>query len=462
MVSTRNKHLLHVGLLFSVILVFQWAGGGLGMNNYERVDIEVLNPWEFYGVFPTMILYGLRMLILLALPTVIFNILGLIFFNAFEERVDLKVSLVLAPFICIRVVTRGEFPDLVKKNVARNLNLCLKMGLQNFMMEVVTDRMIPGLAHKYSRVRVMVVPPCYATKTGALFKARALQYCLEPDINKVFQQDWIVHLDEETILTENAIRGILNFAHDGKHMFGQGLITYSNDNIVNWWTTLADSFRIADVMGKLRAQLYIFRSPYFLWKGSYIVAQCGAEQRVSFDNGPDGSIAEDCYFGIKAYSQGYSFNFIEGEMWEKSPFTIWDFMQQRKRWIQGIYLVVHSKALSWHKKIFLAISLYSWMALPLNTCNVLLTSIAPIPCYPIVNFTCGLIGGTNLYMLMFGVIKSFAFHRLGAKKMIMCVAGAIFTVPFNILVENIAIIWGLFGKKHQFYVVNKELKGRRI
>lgn len=68
-----------------------------------------------------------------------------------------------------------------------------------------------------------------------------------------------------------------------------------------------------------------------------------AEKDISFDNGLDGSIAEDCYFGMKASHGGYKFGFVEGEMWEKSPFTFWDFLQQRKRWIQGILLVVHSK-----------------------------------------------------------------------------------------------------------------------
>lgn len=68
-----------------------------------------------------------------------------------------------------------------------------------------------------------------------------------------------------------------------------------------------------------------------------------AEREVTFDNGPDGSVAEDCFFAMKAYSLGYTFDFIEGEMWEKSPFTLWDFVQQRKRWLQGILLVVHSK-----------------------------------------------------------------------------------------------------------------------
>jgi beta-1,4-mannosyltransferase len=68
----------------------------------------------------------------------------------------------------------------------------------------------------------------------------------------------------------------------------------------------------------------------------------GAERKVTFDNGPDSSVCEDTFFGLVAASQGYSFGFIEGEMWEKSPFGVVDFLQQRKRWLQGLLLVVHS------------------------------------------------------------------------------------------------------------------------
>lgn len=67
----------------------------------------------------------------------------------------------------------------------------------------------------------VVVPSSYRPKSGALFKARALQYCLEEDVNLLADTDWIVHLDEETLATEAAIRGILNFVIEGRHQFGQ-------------------------------------------------------------------------------------------------------------------------------------------------------------------------------------------------------------------------------------------------
>ena len=35
-------------------------------------------------------------------------------------------------------------------------------------------------------------------------------------------EDYVVHLDEETVLTEDAVKGILNFISDNKHVIGQG------------------------------------------------------------------------------------------------------------------------------------------------------------------------------------------------------------------------------------------------
>lgn len=187
------------------------------------------------------------------------------------------------------------------------------------------------------------------------------------------------------------------------------------------------------------------------------VLQVAAEKAVSFDNGLDGSVAEDCFFAMKAYKQGYSFNFVEGEMWEKSPFTLWDFVQQRKRWLQGILLVVHSKQIPLNRKLLLAISCYSWVTLPLSTSNVILAALCPIPCPPLIDFLCAFIGAVNIYMYVFGVVKSFTVYRFGFFKFLLCICGALLTMPFNVIIENVAVIWGVIGKKHKFYVVNKNV-----
>ncbi|KAL4714492.1 hypothetical protein ACJJTC_017787 [Scirpophaga incertulas] len=447
------KHFLHCISFFSFIFIFLVFAGAVNLDENNKI---IIDPWEAYGIYGAITLYVLRFLTFLTIPQVLCNFAGLVFFNAFPGKVKLKGSPLLAPFICIRVVTRGDFPKLVRDNVTRNMNLCTDVGMENFMIEVVTDKAI-NLA-KHRRVREVVVPAEYKTKTCALFKSRALQYCLEDNVNILADTDWIVHLDEETLLTDNSIRGILNFVFDGQHQFGQGLITYANEHVINWITTLADSFRVADDMGKLRCQFYLFHRPLFSWKGSYVVTQVSAEKKISFDNGLDGSVAEDCYFAMKAYKEGYSFNFVEGEMWEKSPFTLWDFIQQRKRWIQGILLVVHSKEIPVFNKLFLAISCYSWVTLPLSTSNVFLAALCPIPCPHILDLICGFIGAVNIYMYIFGVLKSFPIYRFGPVKFCLFVCGALATIPFNIVIENIAVVWGVLGKKHKFYIVNKEIK----
>uniref|UniRef100_A0A914UII4 Glycosyltransferase 2-like domain-containing protein n=1 Tax=Plectus sambesii TaxID=2011161 RepID=A0A914UII4_9BILA len=213
----------------------------------------------------------MRLASLLVLPQCVCNTLGLLLYNCFKEKVKLKASPLLAPFVCVRVVTKGDYPELVRQNVARNIQTCHDAGMENFIFEVVTDKRVD--MPKNPRVREVVVPNSYRTKTGALFKARALQYCLEDDVNILTDEDWIVHLDEETLLTENSVCGVLNFCSDGKHQFGQGVITYANGEIVNWITTLSDSFRVADDLGKLRFQFSYFHRPLFGWKGSFVVTQ---------------------------------------------------------------------------------------------------------------------------------------------------------------------------------------------
>lgn len=233
MLNSTYKHLLHCALLLFVILFFEIFAGGIKINEGAFITID---PWSEYGQTTTIILYLLRFLTFLTLPQVLFNFCGLVFYNAFPEKVVLKGSPLLAPFICIRIVTRGDFAELVKANVTRNMNTCLDTGLENFLIEVVTDK--PINLPKHHRTREIVVPANYQTKTGALFKSRALQYCLEDGVNLLNNTDWIVHLDEETLLTENSVRGIVNFVLDGKHAFGQGLITVSTDRF-NYRTQFA-------------------------------------------------------------------------------------------------------------------------------------------------------------------------------------------------------------------------------
>lgn len=183
--------------------------------------------------------------------------------------------------------------------------------------------------------------------------------------------------------------------------------------------------------------------------------QVAAERAISFDNGIDGSIAEDCFFAMLASSRGYTFDFVDGEMHEKSPFTVMDFIQQRKRWLQGLLLVVNSKEIPWRTKIFLAFSVYSTATLPLSTSNLFFALLNPIACPLWLDLILGVTGAVGVYMYMFGVIKSFPRQRLGLMRYLLCIVAVVALIPVFVVLENVAVLWGLIGKKHKFHVVQK-------
>lgn len=127
MLSSWTKHLLHCALLVIVISVFEIWSGGVKLSADVQNTFN-FNPWERYGFVWCLMLYLLRCLTFLPLPQVLLNFGGLTLYNAFQDKVVLKGSPLLAPFICIRIVTRGDYPQLVKANVARNMARCLETG----------------------------------------------------------------------------------------------------------------------------------------------------------------------------------------------------------------------------------------------------------------------------------------------------------------------------------------------
>uniref|UniRef100_A0A915JDM4 Uncharacterized protein n=1 Tax=Romanomermis culicivorax TaxID=13658 RepID=A0A915JDM4_ROMCU len=117
--SSTFKHAIHVIIFFLYLTIFELATGGIRFWSLARDSVD---PWSSYGTFWTLILYALRLTSLLALPQCIFNHIGLTLYDAFRDKVQLRGSPLLAPFVCLRVVTRGDYPDLVKNNVAQNMD----------------------------------------------------------------------------------------------------------------------------------------------------------------------------------------------------------------------------------------------------------------------------------------------------------------------------------------------------
>jgi egghead protein (zeste-white 4 protein) len=124
--STR-RHILHLICFFTLLIGFELSAGGIRIweVHFER---DTVDPIKEYGYFWTVILYTFRFLSFLPLPLCVCHACGLLMYNVFPEKIPIRCSPLLAPFISIRVVTRGDYPELVRKNVQRNMNTCLDLG----------------------------------------------------------------------------------------------------------------------------------------------------------------------------------------------------------------------------------------------------------------------------------------------------------------------------------------------
>jgi beta-1,4-mannosyltransferase len=60
-------------------------------------------------------------------------------------------------------------------------------------------------------------------------------------------------------------------------------------------------------------------------------------------------------------------------------------------------------------------------------------------------------------MYIYGVFRSFSIRRVGIFKFLLLLLSCIFVTPFRIVVENIAVVWGIVTPKHKFFVVKKAL-----
>ncbi len=130
-----RSHLLHVVCFFTLLIGFELSAGGIRIweVHFER---DTVDPIKEYGLPWTILLYLFRFLSFLPLPLCVCHVCGLIIYNVFPEKAPIRGSPLLAPFISIRIVTRGDYADLVKRNVHRNMNTCLDLGLDKFIIEV--------------------------------------------------------------------------------------------------------------------------------------------------------------------------------------------------------------------------------------------------------------------------------------------------------------------------------------
>lgn len=267
---------------------------------------------------------------------------------------DFKPRCYHSPKIIFQIMTKGYNQKLVQKNIDIIHDTNKRVNYHNYDIHVVTDG-----SEQYMNAKTINVSSDYKCE-NAIHKSRALQFATEAR-RKTFEtfdnlkNVWILHLDEESHVTDNVVMACINFIENNPDkLIAEGAINYPN-------SFFKSQFLIPSFLEAERSFSCYFccvqmnNTPIWL-HGSNMLIRGDLEDEIGWDRN---SMAEDACFGyIVANKKGEIFGWHHGTLFEQPAFTIKDTIKQRKRWFHGS--LQNLKYLSWKKKILQISFLTSW------------------------------------------------------------------------------------------------------
>ena len=209
--------------------------------------------------------------------------------------------------LIVAYVSRGNNEIALRRAVAASRAVLDAAGVK-YRIEAITDMPVNVNADDY-----YLVPSDYTTPLRAKYKARALHYASQQ--RPVSRNSWVLHLDEESVVTEELVHGLQGFLDTTESLLtiGQGEIKYNAHNYgKNLLITSIDAIRTGDDLGRFRTQYKLLKKPLFGMHGSFFLVNTLLEKKVGFDLGGRGSITEDAYFALVCADRGVKFKWVEG------------------------------------------------------------------------------------------------------------------------------------------------------
>jgi cellulose synthase/poly-beta-1,6-N-acetylglucosamine synthase-like glycosyltransferase len=326
-------------------------------------------------------------------------------------------------------VTSKNCPSIVQEAVNRIIEVARKTEYTNYRIDVVTDR-----EATVSGANMIVVPRAYQTKNRARYKSRSLHYAVE---YRRLRQDntkdiWILHLDEESFVTSQTLISILKYlGRPEPALVCEGPIIYPNRMFEMGITRYSESLRpytcyncVSQMTGSVPTSMH----------GSNLLVRADIEDSVGWDFEGIGA-SEDQRFGYEVWRKvGSVFGWHGGLLEEQPPFTVSDFISQRRRWLIGNISNLRVGKLPWQKKVNSVSQSISWIVGFPAGIATMLAFILPqdIPLW--LHIT--LVGFTLLWLLSYQIglarnIQPFHFSRL--RKIKEHVTVLILTVPLGLM-----------------------------
>lgn len=225
----------------------------------------------------------------------------------------------------IVTVTKGDNREAVYRSF--NAHKHLEQMFPEVRVHVLTDE-----PYFFENINCFTCPKSFQTNNSK-YKARALEWYRQT--MHYTEHDWILHLDEESVIDDESVKRVLEFIYYEKECtWGQGVILY---NQYRYWTnpifTVADALRVGDDLGRFHLQYTYFKRPVFGAHGSFLLTNGLVENHVTWDLG---SLTEDYQFATQAWEAGFKCGKVPGFVREQSPMDLMGFMKQRRRWYVGI------------------------------------------------------------------------------------------------------------------------------
>ncbi|MEM1986689.1 MAG: glycosyltransferase family 2 protein [Nitrososphaeria archaeon] len=333
------------------------------------------------------ILINLKYIWIAYLPLVVYSAYNILRHDPIEDIILEKRIQSWEYRVVFQIVTRG-FNKKAVMNAVESVLFWSSKYLKDYQVWVVTEEdadkdFFESLKNNFGDskiIQVIYVPKDYKTFNKTKFKARALNFALDlrKRLGHVSDKVWVYLMDEESIVGEDTVLGIIDFVEKkskkGK-LVGPGLVVFSNYWGKNRLTSLADSFRTT-------LQAILVRK-FVVLHGSHLLYRADLENKIGWDFGE--VRAEDLIFSalINRYYSNKIFDMLKGKLYEQSPFTIGDFLKQRRRWFHGILDVVRKKEVGLRVRILHSLHILTWLsALPsiiISFINFIYPTPTPFP-----------------------------------------------------------------------------------